>query len=77
MDTDGFSLLNYKNRARITDAVSRGLTVPVRDLQLEDTGTYWVGIDKIYADIMLRIQVIVRNGKTAFIMLKTKEQTES
>ncbi|KAI7794177.1 hypothetical protein IRJ41_014816 [Triplophysa rosa] len=59
MDTDGFSL--NRKRAQIIDAVSRGLTVRVRDLQLDDTGTYWVGIDKIYADIMLRIQVIVRN----------------
>lgn len=66
MDTDGFSLVKYRKRAQIIDAVSRGLTVHVRDLQLDDTGTYWVGIDKIYADVMLRIQVIVRNGKTLF-----------
>ncbi|KAA0707136.1 hypothetical protein E1301_Tti002457 [Triplophysa tibetana] len=61
MDTDGFSLVNYRDRAHIIDAVSRGLTVHVKDLQSDDNGTYWVGIDKIYADIMVRIQVTVRN----------------
>ncbi|XP_065141811.1 uncharacterized protein [Paramisgurnus dabryanus] len=60
MDTDGFSLPNYRKRAQIVDDVSRGLIVFVKDLQLDDTGIHWVGIDKIYADIMLRIQVTVR-----------------
>ncbi|XP_065141809.1 polymeric immunoglobulin receptor-like [Paramisgurnus dabryanus] len=60
MDTDGFILPNYRKRAQIVDAVSRGLIVVVRDLQLDDTGIHWVGIDKIYSDIMFRIQVTVR-----------------
>ncbi|XP_066526608.1 uncharacterized protein [Hoplias malabaricus] len=63
MDTDGFMKAEYRSRARITDAVYRGLYrglhVQMTGLQLSDTGIYWVGIDKIYADIMFMIQVKV------------------
>ncbi|KAK7128945.1 hypothetical protein R3I94_017240 [Phoxinus phoxinus] len=59
MDTDGFTQSAYRTRAQIIDGVSRGLIVHVRDLKLDDTGIYWVAIDKIYSDIMTRIQVTV------------------
>ncbi|XP_056304740.1 uncharacterized protein LOC130216870 [Danio aesculapii] len=59
MDTDGFSDAAYRTRAQIIDRVSKGLIVSIRDLKLEDTGIYWVAIDKIYADLMTRIQVTV------------------
>lgn len=66
MDTDGFTQAAYRTRAQIIDGVSRGLIVNVRDLKLDDTGIYWVAIDKIYTDIMTRIQVTVTKGKTLF-----------
>ncbi|XP_051518230.1 complement receptor type 2-like [Myxocyprinus asiaticus] len=59
MHTDGFTHAGYRQRAKIIDRFSKGLIVFIKDLQLDDTGIYWVGIDKIYADIMLRIQVTV------------------
>ncbi|XP_056124181.1 uncharacterized protein LOC130102232 isoform X2 [Rhinichthys klamathensis goyatoka] len=59
MDTDGFTQAAYRTRAQIIDGVSRGLIVNVRDLKLDDTGIYWVAIDKMYSDIMTRIQVTV------------------
>ncbi|XP_067302239.1 uncharacterized protein [Pseudorasbora parva] len=59
MDTEGFTQAAYRTRAQIIDGVSRGLIVNVRDLKLDDTGIYWVAIDKIYSDIMTRIQIKV------------------
>ena len=40
-----------------------GLFVEIRALQLEDTGVYWVGIDKPYADIMVLVEIEVTEGK--------------
>lgn len=34
----------------------------VKNLQFDDTGVYWVGIDKIYADIMTDVRVVVTEG---------------
>ncbi|XP_059396867.1 uncharacterized protein LOC132129331 [Carassius carassius] len=59
MDTDGYTQEAYRTRAQIIDRVSRGLVVNIGDLKLDDSGIYWVAIDKIYADIMRRIQVTV------------------
>ncbi|XP_050953240.1 uncharacterized protein LOC127155193 [Labeo rohita] len=59
MDTDRYTHYPYRTRAQIIDGVSRGLIVNVRDLKLDDSGIYWVAIEKIYADIMIRIQVTV------------------
>ncbi|XP_036447246.1 uncharacterized protein LOC118822352 [Colossoma macropomum] len=59
MDTDGFTKAELKNRAQIIDAVYRGLHILMTGLQLRDSGVYWAGIDKIYADIMFKIQVEV------------------
>ncbi|XP_026187611.1 Fc receptor-like protein 5 [Mastacembelus armatus] len=46
-------------RSRITDAGRRGLFVKVTDLQFTDSGNYWIGIDKIYADIMTSVNVVI------------------
>ncbi|XP_029995228.1 uncharacterized protein LOC115422814 [Sphaeramia orbicularis] len=43
----------------ILDAGRRGLFVKGTGLQLKDGGTYWVGIDKIYADVMTSVKVVV------------------
>ncbi|XP_072552203.1 uncharacterized protein [Salminus brasiliensis] len=59
MDTDGFTKAELKSRARITTTGFRSFHIQVTKLQLRDTGIYWVGIDKIYADIMVKIRVEV------------------
>ncbi|KAG7221687.1 hypothetical protein INR49_000054, partial [Caranx melampygus] len=46
-------------RFQILDARRRGLFVKGTNLQYDDSGRYWVGIDKIYADIMTLIDVSV------------------
>lgn len=50
-------------RAQILDANRRGLFVKVTNLQIEDSDVYWIGIDKIYADIMVSVRVVVTEGK--------------
>lgn len=45
------------------DLNRRGLFVKVTNLQFDDAGAYWVGIDKIYADIMTQVKVIITEGK--------------
>ncbi|XP_034083566.1 zinc finger protein 239-like isoform X2 [Gymnodraco acuticeps] len=50
-------------RVHIVDARSRGLFVRVLDLQKGDSGVYWVGIDRPYADIMTSVRVVVTEGE--------------
>ncbi|KAJ8372661.1 hypothetical protein AAFF_G00280330 [Aldrovandia affinis] len=58
-DTDGFTKEGLKGRIVIHDAHRRGLFVIMRDLQFADTGKYWVGINKMYADVMTKISITV------------------
>ncbi|CAL8275413.1 unnamed protein product [Boreogadus saida] len=46
-------------RFRILHYKSRRLFVEIRALRLEDTGVYWVGIEKPYADIMVSVDMEV------------------
>ncbi|KAK1898333.1 CMRF35-like molecule 5 [Dissostichus eleginoides] len=46
-------------RVHIVDVRRRGLFVRVVDLQKGDSGVYWVGIDRPYADIMTSVSVVV------------------
>ncbi|KAI3357747.1 hypothetical protein L3Q82_016152 [Scortum barcoo] len=57
VDSDGVT--KNTRRAQIMDNGRRGLFVIVSDLQFDDAGVYWVGIDKIYADIMTKINVVI------------------
>ncbi|XP_034445796.1 uncharacterized protein LOC117764263 isoform X2 [Hippoglossus hippoglossus] len=46
-------------RSLVIDLGRRGLFVKVTDLQFDDTGAYWVGIDKVYSDIMTSVNVLI------------------
>ncbi|KAK7884135.1 hypothetical protein WMY93_027258 [Mugilogobius chulae] len=46
-------------RTTVFDAQRRGLYIKVTGLRFEDAGTYWVGIDKAYADVMTQVEVVV------------------
>ncbi|XP_048874422.1 uncharacterized protein LOC125745516 isoform X4 [Brienomyrus brachyistius] len=59
MDTNGYVRAELNNRFKIQEANRRGLLIQMADLQISDTGVYWVGIDKIYSDIMYRINIRV------------------
>ncbi len=63
MDSEGGTKTTNTHRSHIIDLRRRGLYVRVTDLNFDDTGAYWVGIDKIYADIMTSIKVVVTEGK--------------
>uniref|UniRef100_A0A8C9VQZ5 Ig-like domain-containing protein n=1 Tax=Scleropages formosus TaxID=113540 RepID=A0A8C9VQZ5_SCLFO len=58
-DTEGFTKANVRDHFQIRDLRQKGLFVLMANLRLDDSGVYWIGIDKIYADIMSRIQVRV------------------
>lgn len=57
MDSEGVA--KKTQRSHIIDARTRGLFVKVTNLKFDDTGVYWVGIDKIYADIMTSVTVVI------------------
>ncbi|XP_053499544.1 uncharacterized protein LOC128619396 [Ictalurus furcatus] len=59
MDTDGFTIAWLRKKARIYETRFRTFHIHMTGLKLEDTGIYWAAIDKIYADIMFRIKVVV------------------
>uniref|UniRef100_A0A3P8U968 Immunoglobulin V-set domain-containing protein n=1 Tax=Amphiprion percula TaxID=161767 RepID=A0A3P8U968_AMPPE len=63
VDSESASKTKNTHRSVITDAGRRGLLVKVTNLQFDDSGVYWVGIDKIYADIMTSVSVVVTQGK--------------
>ncbi|KAL7859359.1 hypothetical protein SRHO_G00145060 [Serrasalmus rhombeus] len=62
MDTDGFTKAELKSRAQITETY-RTFNILMTGLQVGDNGVYWAAIDKMYADIMFKIQVEVKEGK--------------
>uniref|UniRef100_A0A8C6L6D2 Uncharacterized protein n=1 Tax=Nothobranchius furzeri TaxID=105023 RepID=A0A8C6L6D2_NOTFU len=63
LDSDGVTKGSYTHRSHIVDARRRGLFVKVTQLQAKDSGEYWIGIDKIYADIMTSVTLKVTKGK--------------
>nr|XP_019960570.1 PREDICTED: trem-like transcript 4 protein [Paralichthys olivaceus] len=52
-------VVQTRSRSHIIDGGRRGLIVKVTGLQFDDAGAYWVGIDKIYADIMTSVKLVV------------------
>uniref|UniRef100_A0A3Q3JCG9 Immunoglobulin V-set domain-containing protein n=1 Tax=Monopterus albus TaxID=43700 RepID=A0A3Q3JCG9_MONAL len=46
-------------RFHMVDAGRTGLFVKVTNLQFADTGVYWIGIDKLFADIMTSVNVVI------------------
>ncbi|XP_045911452.1 uncharacterized protein LOC123974661 [Micropterus dolomieu] len=63
VDSDGGTKTMNTQRSLIIDQGRRGLFVKVSELQFDDAGVYWVGIDKIYADLMTSVHVAVTEGK--------------
>lgn len=61
---DSDNLVRSKTgRVYVVDLWKRGLFVKVTGLRFEDTGEYWVGIDKIHSDVMTPIKVVVTEGE--------------
>uniref|UniRef100_UPI0037E83812 uncharacterized protein n=1 Tax=Semicossyphus pulcher TaxID=241346 RepID=UPI0037E83812 len=63
VDSERRTQTKSTHRSHVKDARRRGLFVKVTHLQSDDSGVYWVGIDKIYADIMTSVKVVVTEGK--------------
>lgn len=62
VDSERRTQSRVTHRSHVVDARRRGLFVKVKDLQFDDSGVYWVGIDKIYADIMTSVKLVVTEG---------------
>uniref|UniRef100_A0A3B4A9A1 Immunoglobulin V-set domain-containing protein n=1 Tax=Periophthalmus magnuspinnatus TaxID=409849 RepID=A0A3B4A9A1_9GOBI len=56
-----------RQRWTVADATRRGLFIKVTGLRFEDAGMYWVGIDKIYADVMTSVEVVVTEGMIKYV----------
>ncbi|XP_034393558.1 uncharacterized protein LOC117733782 isoform X2 [Cyclopterus lumpus] len=56
---DSESKTQNTDRSYILDARRRGLILKVTNLQFEDSGDYWVGIDTISADTMTSVNVVI------------------
>lgn len=63
MDTDGFTTTRLRTKAWIWEKRTKTFHILMTGLQPEDGGVYWAGIDKMYAHIMFRINVVVTEGK--------------
>lgn len=62
MDSDNI-VRSKTGRVYVVDLWKRGLFVKVTGLRFEDTGEYWVGIDKVHSDVMTPIKVVVTEGE--------------
>ncbi|XP_068161540.1 uncharacterized protein [Antennarius striatus] len=59
VDSEGVTRGENINRFHIADLRRRGLYVRVTGLQFDDTGDYWVGIEKIYNDVMTSVKILI------------------
>ncbi|XP_074536750.1 uncharacterized protein LOC141798796 [Halichoeres trimaculatus] len=59
VDSEGRTNTGSTHRSRVIDARKRGLYVKVTQLRFEDAGVYWVGIDKMNADVMTSVKVVI------------------
>uniref|UniRef100_A0A3P9H5V0 Ig-like domain-containing protein n=1 Tax=Oryzias latipes TaxID=8090 RepID=A0A3P9H5V0_ORYLA len=57
-DSEGVAKTKYTHRSVVVQ-VKRRVFVKVTNLQIDDSGVYWVGIDKPYSDIMVPITLNV------------------
>ena len=63
VDSDGIAKTKYTHRSHIFGTRRGDLYVKVTNLQTDDSGMYWIGIDKVYADIMTSVTLVVTEGK--------------
>uniref|UniRef100_A0A8C7YTE8 Immunoglobulin V-set domain-containing protein n=1 Tax=Oryzias sinensis TaxID=183150 RepID=A0A8C7YTE8_9TELE len=61
VDSEGVAKTKYTHRSVVVQ-VKRGIFVKVTNLQIDDSGVYWVGIDKPYSDIMVPVTLNVTQG---------------
>ncbi|XP_078497390.1 polymeric immunoglobulin receptor-like [Lissotriton helveticus] len=59
-DTSGFINTKYATRLSLKDTRVGLFSITFRQLSLEDSGTYWCGIERPYADIMTSMTLDVK-----------------
>lgn len=63
VDSEKRSRTKNSHRSHIVDAERRGLFVKLTDLRFDDSGVYWVGIERPYTDVMTSVKVVITEGK--------------
>uniref|UniRef100_A0A671W9T4 Immunoglobulin V-set domain-containing protein n=1 Tax=Sparus aurata TaxID=8175 RepID=A0A671W9T4_SPAAU len=56
VDSEKRSRTKNSHRSHIVDAERRGLFVKLTDLRFDDSGVYWVGIERPYTDVMTSVK---------------------
>ncbi|XP_044288021.1 CMRF35-like molecule 5 [Varanus komodoensis] len=61
-DTEKFVKWNYKNKLSLWDFRRGIFVVTMKQLTTDDSGTYWCGIDRPFADIMIAVELKVQKA---------------
>nr|XP_056700825.1 CMRF35-like molecule 5 [Euleptes europaea] len=62
---------NYKGRLLLRDNKRGVFTVIMQQLAEADSGTYWCGIDRPYADIMIQVKLVVKKDPERWGSVRT------
>lgn len=63
VDSENTARTINSHRSHIVDTGRRGLFVKITDLRFDDSGVYWVGIERPYTDVMTSVKVVITEGK--------------
>uniref|UniRef100_A0A670KGW6 Ig-like domain-containing protein n=1 Tax=Podarcis muralis TaxID=64176 RepID=A0A670KGW6_PODMU len=65
-ETNKFVKWNYKSRLTLLDNRKGVFWVTMHQLTEDDSGTYWCGIERPFADIMTSVKLKVNKGKVSY-----------
>uniref|UniRef100_A0A8C0GED4 Immunoglobulin domain-containing protein n=1 Tax=Chelonoidis abingdonii TaxID=106734 RepID=A0A8C0GED4_CHEAB len=76
-DTENFVKSEYKGRVVLLDNRRGYFLVTMHQLVEEDSGMYWCGIERPYADMMTAVKLTVTEGKDSLNICRTeRDQSE-
>ncbi|XP_074920745.1 CMRF35-like molecule 7 [Chelonoidis abingdonii] len=76
-DTENFVKSEYKGRVVLLDNRRGYFLVTMHQLVEEDSGMYWCGIERPYADMMTAVKLTVTEGKDSLNIISTSLATRS
>uniref|UniRef100_A0A452J225 Ig-like domain-containing protein n=1 Tax=Gopherus agassizii TaxID=38772 RepID=A0A452J225_9SAUR len=72
-DTENFVKSEYKGRVLLLDNRRGYFLVTMHQLVEEDSGMYWCGIQRPYADMMTAVKLTVTEGKDSLNIIRSHE----
>uniref|UniRef100_A0A8C3RU03 Ig-like domain-containing protein n=1 Tax=Chelydra serpentina TaxID=8475 RepID=A0A8C3RU03_CHESE len=72
-DTENFVKSEYKRRLLLLDNKRGDFLVTMHQLVEDDSGIYWCGIQRPYADIMTAVKLTVTEGKDSLYIVMSHE----